>query len=431
MVENTENTENIENIENIEIVEIAKKAKDAFLKTMNLDNESKNLVLDLIAKEIDKKRAEIFLNNEKDLNYAKTLLEEGKINKATYDRLKINDNKINDLIKGLNDLIKIDDPVNKTVWKKELDEDLILTKVTVPIGVIGVIFEARPDCFIQIASLLIKSGNCGILKGGSEANNTNTLFSKIVQDAIIKSNVMPKDAINLVYSRDDIKKMLELDEYISLIIPRGSNNLVKYIKQNTKIPVLGHASGICHIFVDKDTDFDNALKIITDAKTQYPSACNSVETLLIHKDFSYIEQLKQGLKEKNIKIIENPDNFSFEYGDTVLSLKIVDNIDCAIEHINKFGSGHTDSILSKNKENIDKFLNLVDSSCVFANCSTRFSDGFRFGFGAEVGISTNKTHARGPVGLEGLTIYKYKLIGKNNIVDDYAKGIKKFNHRFI
>ena len=417
-------------MDNTNITEIAKNAKNAFLKTMNLNVEEKNKALTQIAKEIEQNKEKIFEANKLDLAQAQIMLEEGKINQATFNRLKINENKINDLISGIYDLIKLDDPVNQIIWQKELDSDLILKKISTPIGVIGVIFEARPDCFIQIASLIIKSGNCAILKGGREANNTNELFYQLTQSALKKVN-FPLNAINLVFSREDIKNMLSLDEYINLIIPRGSNELVKFIKENTKIPVLGHASGICHIYVDDNVKYENALKIIIDAKTQYPSACNALETLLINKNWKFIEKLKKDLVKNNIKIIENPDNYAYEYGDTILAIKIVNNIDEAINHINKYGSNHTDSILSENNENIEKFMNFVDSACVFSNCSTRFSDGFRFGFGAEVGISTNKTHARGPVGLAGLTIYKYKLYGKNQIVAPYANGEKNFCHKFI
>lgn len=417
-------------MENIDIIEIAKSTKDAFLKTMNLDNDAKNKALLKIAQKIKENKDLIFEANKKDLSDAKNMLDEGKISQAMFNRLKLNENKINDLIRGIYDLIELKDPVNQVIWEKELDCDLILKKVSTPLGVIGVIFEARPDCFIQIASLVIKSGNCAILKGGKEAQNTNALFEKLTLKALEEAN-FPKSTINLVYSREDIKAMLSLDEYIDLIIPRGSNQLVKFIKENTKIPVLGHASGICHIFVDRSANYQNTLDIIIDAKTQYPSACNAVETILVHKNWEEIEKLKLDLAKNNIKVIENPDNFSCEYSDTVLSFKTVENIDKAIEHINKFGSGHTDSILSEDCENIEKFMNFVDSACVFSNCSTRFSDGFRFGFGAEVGISTNKTHARGPVGLEGLSIYKYKLFGKNQTVAPYAEGKKAFSHKII
>lgn len=413
------------------MITIAKKSKEAFLKMMNLDTSIKNKALASIAKKLEENKEEIFKANKEDLKDAQNLLDNGEINKATFDRLKLNEAKLNDLVKGLNDLIHLDDPINKVLWAKELDKDLILKKVTVPIGVIGVIFEARPDCFIQISSLIIKSGNCAILKGGRECTKTNTVFYELLKEALNEVEGFPQNVISLVYTREDVKNMLEFDEYISLIIPRGGNKLVKFIKENTKIPVLGHASGICHTFIDSDCDFENTKKIIIDAKTQYPSACNATETLLIHKDYKFINELKSALNDAQIKIVENPENYSTEYGDKILSLKIVNNVDDAIEHINKFGSGHTDSILSNNNEHIEKFMNLVDSSSVFSNCSTRFSDGFRYGFGAEVGISTNKTHARGPVGLEGLTIYKYKLYGSNNIVDDYAKGIKTFTHKTL
>ena len=397
---------------------------------MYIDNDTKNKALELIKKKLLEKKELLYGANRADSNNAKQLLEENKINQAAFDRLKLNGAKIRELIKGIDDLIKLDDPVNKPIWQKELDEGLILKKISTPIGVIGVIFESRPDCFIQISSLIIKSGNCGILKGGSECQNTNKALNEIVQEAL-KEAGMPENTINSVYSRDDIKKMLSLDKDIDLIIPRGSNSLVQFIQENTKIPVLGHASGICHIFVDENADFENTKRIVIDAKTQYPSACNATETLLIHKNYPYINELKEALKKSDIELIENPLDYHKEYSDRILAIKIIDDLNSAIEHINKYGSGHTDAIISNNQENIEKFMNLVDSSSVFANCSTRFSDGYRYGFGAEVGISTNKTHARGPVGLEGLTIYKYKLYGSNNIVDDYVKGIKNFNHKFI
>ncbi len=412
------------------IEEVVKSAKNAFNKTMNASGESKNRVLENIAKILEEKQDYVFEANLKDLENAKKLLEENKINLSTYNRLKLDKNKMRDMIQGLYDLIKLGDPVNNIIWEKELDKDLILKKVSTPIGIIGIIFEARPDCIIQISSLIIKSGNCAVLKGGSESIETNKVLFEIIREALKKADY-PLDTINLVFTRDDVKEMLAYDKYIDLIIPRGSNSLVKYIKENTRIPVLGHASGICHIFVDKNASEDEVNKIIVDAKTQYPSACNAVETILIHKDYPYFASLKEALKEAGVEIIENPESYSIEYGDKKLSLKVVNNAEEAIEHINKFGSGHTDSILSNNKENIEKFMNYVDSASVFANCSTRFSDGFRYGFGAEVGISTNKTHSRGPVGLEGLTIYKYKLYGSNNIVEDYTSGKKQFHHKMI
>ena len=332
-----------------------------------------------------------------------------------------------DMIAGIYDVIKLEDPVNKIFSKTKLDDNLILEKVSCPIGVICVIFEARPDVIVQIATLAIKSGNVVVLKGGSESINTNKIFEKLINEAL-NSVKFPKNAINLVFTHDDVNKLLNYDKYVNLIIPRGSNKLVKYIKENTKIPVLGHASGICHIFVDENANLDKTLKICVDSKTQYPSACNSVETILVHKNFEGLEYLKACLKTNGVEIFENVTDYSFEYGEKKVTLKIVNDIDEAINHINNYGSGHTDCIITEDENNANKFLNEVDSSSVYHNCSTRFADGFRYGFGAEVGISTNKTHARGPVGLEGLTIYKYKLKGDGQIVDDYAKGLKTFKH---
>ena len=293
----------------------------------------------------------------------------------------------------------------------------------------GIIFEARPDVIAQISSLAIKSANAVILKGGKESINTNKAILRIINDTLDKINGFPKNVLQQVFSRDDVAEMLKCDKYINLIIPRGGNKLVKFIKENTKIPVLGHADGICHIFIDESADIDMAIKIVTDAKTQYPSACNSVETLLIHENFKGKDDLLASLQLSEIKLIQNPESWAFEYGDKILAYKTVKNLDEAIEHINTYGSGHTDSIITKNTENAEKFMNKVDSAGVYFNASTRFADGFRYGFGAEVGISTNKTHARGPVGLEGLTIYKYKLTGDGHIVDDYASGRKQFHHR--
>ena len=415
----------------MDIKDIAKAAKEASLELLGAPEELKNSALKKVKENIEKNKDEIFAANKKDLDEAKSLVDSGEITSSTYARLKLDENKMRDMLKGIEDVISLQDPVNKVFWTKELDEGLILKKVSCPIGVIGVIFEARPDVISQIASLAIKSGNAVILKGGKESNNTNAAIAKVINEALNSVENFPKNAINLVFSRDDIKALLELDEYVDLIIPRGSNKLVKYIQENTKIPVLGHASGICHIFVDESAKVDLAKKVCVDAKIQYPSACNAVETILVHKDFKGIDELKSALLEAGVKIVENPQDFSVEYGDKIVSFKLVNSVDEAIKHINKYGSGHTDSILSENKSNVEKFMNYVDSAGVYHNVSTRFSDGFRYGFGAEVGISTNKTHARGPVGLDGLTIYKYKLFGAYQAVEPYAKGEKTFTHRFI
>lgn len=413
------------------ILQTVKKACLAKAELFNLDTKIKNDVLLNIAKNIENNKEKIFAANKKDLENAEKMIEEGKLTQATFGRLKLDDNKMRDMIQGIYDVIKLDDPSNKVLWARELDENLVLKKVTCPIGLIGIIFEARPDVISQITSLAIKSGNAVILKGGKEADNTNKAIYEIIKEAVSKVEEFPYDSVNLVFSHEDIKSMLELDEYIDLIIPRGSNKLVTYIQQNTKIPVLGHASGICHIYVDESAKKEMAQTIIKDSKTQYPTACNSVETVLVNKNYPYIDELKTYLKDNGIKVIENPEKFDYEYSDKILAFKVVNNLDEAIKHINTFGSGHTDCIITENEDNAEKFMTRVDSSGVFHNVSTRFSDGFRYGFGAEVGISTNKTLARGPVGLDGLCVYKYKLFGKGQIVDDYVKGIKKFHHKDI
>lgn len=413
------------------ILQTVKKACLAKAELFNLDTKIKNDVLLNIAKNIENNKEKIFAANKKDLENAEKMIEEGKLTRATFGRLKLDDNKMRDMIQGIYDVIKLDDPSNKVLWARELDENLVLKKVTCPIGLIGIIFEARPDVISQITSLAIKSGNAVILKGGKEADNTNKAIYEIIKEAVSKVEEFPYDSVNLVFSHEDIKSMLELDEYIDLIIPRGSNKLVTYIQQNTKIPVLGHASGICHIYVDESAKKEMAQTIIKDSKTQYPTACNSVETVLVNKNYPYIDELKTYLKDNGIKVIENPEKFDYEYSDKILAFKVVNNLDEAIKHINTFGSGHTDCIITENGDNAEKFMTRVDSSGVFHNVSTRFSDGFRYGFGAEVGISTNKTLARGPVGLDGLCVYKYKLFGKGQIVDDYVKGIKKFHHKDI
>lgn len=415
----------------IDFVKIAKDAKEASLKIADLSTELKNTALLKIADEIELNKDEIFEANKTDLETAKSLVESGELTKSTFNRLKLDENKMRDMIQGIRDIAKLEDPVNKKLLVRELDSDLTLYKVSCPIGVLGIIFEARPDVIAQISSLAIKSANAVILKGGKESINTNKKILSVINSALGKIKEFPKNVIQQVFTRDDVAEMLKCDKYINLIIPRGGNKLVKFIKENTKIPVLGHADGICHIFVDETADIDMAIKVVTDAKTQYPSACNAVETLLIHEKFPKIDNLLAALQLSEIQLIDKPESWSHEYGDKILSFKTVKNVDEAIEHINTYGSGHTDSIITKDIENAEKFMNKVDSAGVYFNASTRFADGFRYGFGAEVGISTNKTHARGPVGLEGLTIYKYKLIGNGNIVKDYVDRTKHFAHKDV
>lgn len=404
--------------------DIAKRAKNASLEMAELTTEVKNKALLKIADGLEENKSQIFEANKTDLEQAKD-----SVTPSVFNRLKLDENKMRDMIQGIRDVVKLEDPIGKTLLARQLDEGLNLYKVSCPIGVIGIIFEARPDVIAQISSLAIKSSNAVILKGGKESINTNKTILGIINSVLDSIKEFPKNALSQVFTHDDVAQMLKCDASIDLIIPRGGNKLVKFIKENTKIPVLGHADGICHIFTDESADFETAKKVIIDAKTQYPSACNAVETLLIHKNFNKKDELLKELENAEITLVSNPDTWAFEHGDKTLAYKVVTNIDEAINHINTYGSGHTDCIITKNEQNAQKFMQKVDSAGVYQNVSTRFADGFRYGFGAEVGISTNKTHARGPVGLEGLTIYKYKLIGNGHIVKDYVDGTKHFNHK--
>ena len=405
-------------------IELAKNAKTASKKLATLSTEIKNKALLAIAEALDFNRGKIFEANKLDLELA-----EGNISQSVYNRLKLDENKMRDMIQGVIDVYELEDPIGKILLQRSLDTGLILTKKSCPIGVLGIIFEARPDVISQISALAIKSSNAVILKGGKESTNTNKAIMEVIQNALSTIKGFPQNVLTQVFSRDDVKEMLEQDKYIDLIIPRGGNSLVQFVKENTKIPVLGHADGICHIFVDETANLEKAKRIVIDAKTQYPSACNTVETLLIHKNFINKEELLQALKDAGVELIFTPESWHKEYSDKILSVKEVCSIDEAIEHINEHSSGHTESIITEDRENAEIFLSAIDSAGVYHNASTRFADGFRYGFGAEVGISTNKTHARGPVGLEGLTIYKYTLQGNGDIVADYVEGRKKFNHK--
>lgn len=423
--------------------EAAKLAKKASISALQLSSDIKNKALIKIAEELTCNKDKILNANKEDLAKATELLNSGKMTQSMFNRLKLDENKLRDMIQGVKDIAQLDDPINKTIWEKQIADGMLLKKISCPIGVIGIIFEARPDVISQISSLAIKSSNAVILKGGSEATETNKAIFEIINNALKSIQGFPENLINLLFTRDDVKDMLNADKYIDLIIPRGSNSLVQFIKSNTKIPVLGHADGVCHIYIDETAQISKVKDIVIDSKCQYPSACNSVETILIHKNATanMLKELLTVLKEANVKVNADKEiqkqypefinatveDWHKEYGEKELSIKTVNNIDEAINHINTYGSGHTDCIITENKENAEKFMMFVDSAGVYHNVSTRFADGFRYGFGAEVGISTNKTHARGPVGLEGLTIYKYKLIGNGDIVNDFVTGKRKFN----
>ncbi|MEM2146082.1 MAG: glutamate-5-semialdehyde dehydrogenase, partial [Candidatus Jordarchaeaceae archaeon] len=388
------------------IVEMAQAARKAAIKLANTPTEVKNRALLRMAESIGRNKKRILEANKEDVESA---IKEG-LPKALVDRLKLDDSKINDIMRSLESVASLEDPVGKTLSAIELDEGLELFKVSCPIGVIGAIFESRPDALVQIASLCLKSGNAVILKGGSEAKNSNNTLFEILKSS---SQDLPEGWIQLAETREDVKQMLKLDKYIDLLVPRGSNKFVKYIQENTNIPVLGHSEGICHVYVDREADLEKAVKICYDAKVQYPAACNAVETILVDKPIAEVflpiiadKLTKAGVKikgcNKTIKLLKNfgieeVKDWHVEYSDLIVSIKIIDGVDEAINHINTYGSKHTDAIVTENGETAHKFLNFVDSSSVMHNASTRFSDGFRYGKGAEVGISTNKIHARGPV----------------------------------
>ncbi|NLU52931.1 MAG: glutamate-5-semialdehyde dehydrogenase [Clostridiaceae bacterium] len=418
---------------------MAQKAKKAAIILSGISTERKNNALGLIAKKLNDNRESIVKANEEDLKRS----QEENLPGPLLKRLKFDNKKLDEVLDGIKSLTSLEDPVGKTLMSTQLDEGLNLYRVSCPIGLIGIIFESRPDALVQISTLCLKSGNAVLLKGGREASNTNRILFETILSAT-KEAGLPENWINLLENRDEVSEMLKMDKYVDLIIPRGSNEFVRYIMDNSRIPVLGHADGICHCYVDEDADIKKALDIVIDSKTQYVAVCNALETLLVHERIApaFLGLLKTELDKRNVevrgcektrRIIEckeaTEEDWKTEYLDYILSIKVVGSIDEAIEHINTYGSGHTDAIVSTNRSKIEKFLNYVDSGDVFANCSTRFSDGFRFGFGAEVGISTNKIHARGPVGLDGLVTYKYKVIGDGHIVADYAEKRRTFTHK--
>ena len=422
------------------ISEIAAVTRAASIQMAAAKTDVKNNALAEIAKALKQHSAEIVSANKEDLVTA----EKNNLAAPLLKRLKFDEGKIADVCAGIDSLIKLDDPVGKTITATELDKGLELYKVSCPIGVIGVVFESRPDALVQISTLCLKSGNAVLLKGGSEAVKTNRILAEVISDASEKAG-LPKGWIQILKTRQDVAQMLALDEYIDLVIPRGSNEFVRYIMDNTNIPVLGHADGICHVYIDSDADLDMAVNITIDSKCQYVSVCNAAETLLINSKIAdmFLPKVKTALEEKNVQlrgcektasILEvkpaTEEDWSTEYLDYILSIKIVDGLGQAIDHINRYGSGHTDAIVTADKEKAERFMALVDSANVLWNCSTRFADGFRYGLGAEVGISTNKIHARGPVGLEGLVIYKWKLLGTGQIVADYSgPNAKKYTHK--
>jgi glutamate-5-semialdehyde dehydrogenase len=377
-----------------------------------------------MARAIRDRSAEIFAANRKDLEAA-----QGQIAAPLYKRLVINESKLRDLADGIDQLAATPDPVGRILLETELDDGLTLRKVQTPIGVIAAIFESRPEVVGQIAALAIRSGNAVLLKGGREAAHSNEAIGAIIRDVLERHGV--DGAVQLVSTREEVAQLLAMNDLISLVIPRGSNEMVQSIQNGTRIPVLGHADGICHVYIDAAADPEKAARIAVDSKAQYPAVCNAAETLLVHKDFPAKQKVFDALKKAGVDLRMESD-FGHEFLDLVMAVRVVENIDAAIDHIHRYGSAHTDAIVTEDPKAAQRFLSEVDSAGVYWNASTRFADGFRYGFGAEVGVSTNKTHARGPVGVEGLLIYKYNLIGNGHVVATYSGDhARPFLHRRI
>lgn len=421
------------------IQDTIQRLKTSSTKLSGSSIEARNALLLSISEGLSRDWALIRSANQEDLAHAKT----EHLQQALSKRLVFDEEKLASVQLGLAQVAKLPDPIGEVLERRLLDEDLLLERVSFPIGVIGMIFEARPDALVQIVSLCLKSGNGIILKGGKEAFRTNTaLVASIKKSA--QNSPLGQDWLTLLESHSDVASMLKMDDEIDLLIPRGSNAFVRYVMDNTHIAVLGHADGICHMYVDKDADLDKAVSCAVDAKTQYPAACNAIETLLVHKSVAreFLPLVAKALEGKGVLIHGDEatsdcisctpykeGDYAIEYLSLELNIKVVEDMEQALAHIALYGSKHTDAIISEDKAAIRRFLRDVDSADVFANCSTRFADGFRFGLGAEVGISTAKIHARGPVGLSGLMSSKWLLSGNGQIVSTYSgTGAKPFLH---
>lgn len=420
------------------MIELAKRAKAASTPLSDTSVELRNRALLAMAEALRAHSAEIGEANGQDLDASRDLGD------ALQKRLVFDEKKLRGVVDGLEALASLPDPLGRVLTRTELAEGLHLRRVTCPIGVIGIIFEARPDALVQISSLCLKSGNAVLLKGGKEALHTNRILAEVIRNAT-EAVGLPGDWIQLLETREEVNGMLRLNEYIDLIVPRGSNSFVKYIMENTTIPVLGHSAGLCHLFLDASANLEKAVAIAVDAKTQAPATCNTVETLLVHKDAAsrLLPAVCDALRNAGVELrgdemsrsivtwmkSATEEDWSTEYLALILSVKVVDDLAAAIAHINRFGSHHTDAIVTEDAAAAELFQRRVDSADVFWNASTRFADGYRFGLGAEVGISTSKIHARGPVGLEGLTIYKWLLSGQGDTVAPFADGRRAFTHR--
>jgi glutamate-5-semialdehyde dehydrogenase len=436
-------------IEDSGIRQLIRRARRAAHVLATLSGERRNEALLAAANAIEARAEEILAANEKDCAAAQQAVERGELSRAMFARLRTTERGIAEMAARVRDVARLPDPLHRRLSTTELDDDLVLHKETCPLGVIGVVFESRPEVVPQISSLALKSGNAVCLKGGAEAAESNAILVSIWRDALTAFPDIPADSVVLIHTREDVAQILTLHDEIDLIVPRGSDQFVRYVTENSRIPVLGHGEGICHVYVHSDADLQKAIDVAYDSKVQYPAVCNAVETLLVHEEIApaflppmIAEYRKAGVEvrgcSRTMELAEGQEiipateeDWKKEYSDLIISVKVVDGINEAIEHINRYGSRHTESIVTESHDVASRFMELVDAANVFQNASTRFSDGFRYGLGAEVGISTGKLHARGPVGLEGLTIYKYKLFGKGQTVASYSKGQRTFKHRSI
>lgn len=407
--------------------EFLQKAKQSSRVVATLSTAIKNKTLLEFADALEENSCFIIEENIKDMKLAKQL----DLSSAMQDRLYLNDSRIQDMANAIRQIASQTEPVGRVLDGWLTKDNLNIQKVSIPIGVIAIIYESRPNVTSDTAALCFKSGNVCVLKGGKEAENSNKAIAKIIQDVLEKNN-LPKEIVSLLpdSSREGVAKLIVEDKYVDLIVPRGGEALIKFITQNSSIPVIKHDKGVCHTFIDKDANATKSINIVINAKCQRPSACNSLETLLIHEEIaSYI---LPGIQEelsvhgtilkgcpKTLEYIKiapaKEEDFYIEYLENILNIKVVENLNEAIEHISKHGSGHSEAILSENYTAINKFLNEVDAACVYANASTRFTDGGEFGLGAEVGISTNKLHSRGPMGINDLTTFKYKIYGQGQV----------------
>ena len=436
-------------VEKSNVAAIARDAKAASRVLASIPGPRRDAALLAAANAIEERKSEILVANGHDCDEAIRTMEAAGMSRALFERLQISERSVAQMAAGVREVAALADPLGQTLAVTELDEGLTLYKVSCPIGVVGIVFEARPEIVPQIAALALKSGNAVILKGGLEAEHSNRALVQIWNDVLASFPDIPAAAINLLYTRADVAEMLLREDEIDLIIPRGSREFVRHVAEHSSIPVLGHGEGICHVYVDSMADLQKALNIAFDSKVQYPAACNALETLLIHEEVAsvFLPEMISRFQAAGVQVRGCPrtirlgqvqgvtpaseDDWGTEYSDLIVAIKVLNGTDEAIEHINRYGSGHTESIVTEDARTASHFMERVDAAGVYHNASTRFADGFRYGFGAELGISTSKLHARGPVGLEGLTTYKYKLIGDGQTVASYVAGERTFKHRKV